>query len=250
MKYVVFNWKMNPKTLTEANRLFTAVKKSATGLKRVNTIIAPPAVFLHDLSRGYRGKSVAFSAQNVFYEQEGSYTGEMSPAQAKDAGAGYAVIGHAERRAMGESDEVVRRKVSAALQVHLKPIIAVGERERDEDGEYVSIVRAQIKAALTEVPPSKFKNVLLTYEPTWTIGMDDAPDKNSVHQMMLLVRKTLLELFGKDAMKQVRVLYGGSVNPENAADIFSVPDLDGVLIGRVSLVPAQLHEVLKIANRK
>ena len=166
----------------------------------------------------------------------------------KESGATHVLIGHAERRAFGETDAHVRKKVAASLELKLDVIIAVGERERDVHGEYIQQVREQIITALHDAPPARFKNITIAYEPIWAIGAPAAPDAHEVHQMMLLVRKTIRDAYGDRAFKLIRVVYGGAVNKENAADIFAVPDLDGVLIGRASLEPLQLGSIINAAR--
>lgn len=239
---------MNPATFVEAKKLFDATKTLATTVKSVEIVVAPPALFLRELAKGYRGTRVEFAAQNISTELKGSYTGDNSALQARDAGATHTIIGHAERRARGETDEEVRLKVNAAIESKLDTIVAIGESERDAQGEYVQIVRTQIATAFADVPASRFKNVTIAYEPVWAIGAQDAPRANEVHQMMLLVRKTVRDVFGDKALKAVRVVYGGAVNEENAQEILAIPDLDGVLVGRASLDPDRLKGILQAAE--
>jgi len=239
---------MNPQSFVEAKRLFDSVKNITSKIKNVEVVVAPPAIFLRTLSHSYRGTKIEFGIQNVFWEHEGSYTGETSAAQAHDAGATYAIIGHAERRIQGVTDTQVNDKVLESLREKLDPIIAVGEREQDSEGEYIREVRAQIVTALTGVPINRFKNITIAYEPIWSIGAPEAPSASEVHQMMLLVRKTIRDAFGEKAMKDSRVIYGGAVNDENAEEIFQVPDLDGVLVGRAGLDPFRLDKILRAAE--
>lgn len=178
----------------------------------------------------------------------GSYTGEISAAQSREAGATHAIIGHAERRALGVTNEQVRAKVNESLYQKLDPIIAVGESEQDVHGEYIFAVRQQIVEALQDVPAGKFKNITIAYEPVWAIGAPEAPDANAVHQMVLLVRKTVSDAYGEKAMRAIRVVYGGSVNNTNADEIFAVPDLDGVLVGRAGLDPVRLDAIMNAAQ--
>jgi len=248
MKTVICNWKMNPQSFAEAKKLFEATKKLVSKVKKIEVVVAPPLVFLRALSKSYRGTKIEFGVQNIFWEGEGSYTGETSVAQAHDAGATYAIIGHAERRAQGETDEEVNKKVIASINNKVDAIIAVGERARDEEGDYIRQVKHQIVTALQGVPVNRFKNITIAYEPIWSIGAPTAPTANEVHQMMLLVRKTLRDAFGEKAMKDARVIYGGAVNDENANEIFQVPDLDGVLVGRASLDPVRLEGILRAAE--
>lgn len=239
---------MNPASFKDAKQLFDATKTLATTVKDVDIIVAPPAIFLRELAKNYRGTRIEFSAQNISWETTGSHTGENSAAQARDAGATHVIIGHAERRVLGETDEQVRKKVNTALENKLDVIVAVGEGERDAHGEYVQAVRGQIMTALADVPSGKFKKVTIAYEPIWAIGAENAPDAHEVHQMMLLVRKTVRDVFGEKALKDIHVIYGGAVNEENANEILQVPDLDGVLVGRAGLDPVQLRIILKAAQ--
>lgn len=248
MRSVICNWKMNPTTFVEAKRLFDATKVLATSVKKVDVVVAPPSIFLRELAKGYKGARVEFSAQNISTERSGSYTGEIAAAQVRDAGATHTIIGHAERRALGETDEQVGKKVLLALENKMDAIVAVGESERNEHGDYVQIVRNQIITALKDIPSARFKNITIAYEPIWAIGAPTAPSANEVHQMMLLVRRTIRDAFGDKALKAIRVVYGGAVNEGNAQEIFSVPDLDGVLIGRASLDPNKLKDILHAAQ--
>jgi len=238
---------MNPGTFIEAKRLFEATKKIPTNSKKVELIIAPPHMFLRELSKGYRGTRIEFAAQDISRDQEGSHTGETSATQVHDTGSTHVIIGHAERRALGENEEDIHAKVLMALEAKLNPIIAIGESERDAHGDYIKTVRRQITTALDGIPAARFKNITIAYEPIWAIGAEHAPDAHAVHQMVLLVRKTLRDFYGEKAMKATRIVYGGSVNEENARDIFSVPELDGVLIGRASLDPIKFATIARAA---
>lgn len=239
---------MNPQTFADAKRLFDATKKVAAKNSNVEVVVVPPVIFLRELAHNYRGTRVEFGIQNISTYPDGSHTGEISATQARDTRATYVIIGHAERRAQGETDADVHAKVVESLNNKLDPIIAVGESTRDAQGEYIHVVRQQITTALHDVPASRFKNITIAYEPIWAIGSDTAPNGNEVHQMMLLVRKTLADAYGEKVMRAVRVVYGGAVNESNATEILSVPDLSGVLIGRAGLDPAKLEVILQAAQ--
>jgi len=167
---VVGNWKMNPATLREAKKLLDATKKAADTAKHVTLVVAPPVIFLHDLRAAYKGKRVAFAVQNASSEPSGAHTGEISMAQAADAGASYVIIGHAERRGMGETNDDTRKKVAAALAFKMTPILCVGETARASDGAYFNVVKEQLRLGLADVPSPKLGAVIITYEPLWTIG--------------------------------------------------------------------------------
>lgn len=239
---------MNPQSFAEAKQLFDATKKIAEKYKKAEVIIAPPIIFLPELARGYRGSLVELCAQDISQEAQGAFTGEVSAAQVRDAGASCVLIGHAERRLRGETDEIVNQKILQSLKEKLSIIIAVGESQRDEHGEYIMYIREQIVTALSDVPLAQFKNITIAYEPLWAIGAPVAPDAHEVHQMMLLVRKIVAENFGTKALKGLRVVYGGAVNESNAQDILSIPDVHGVLVGRASLDNEQLRRIVEAAH--
>ncbi len=248
-KFLILNWKMNPETLAGARVLFEKTKKSAQRARSVAVVVAPAQVHLASLASRFRGKSLSFAVQNMHAQPSGSYTGATSALQAHDAGATHAIIGHAERRALGETNEEVHDKVHAALDERLTPVVCVGERERDSEGAYVHEVCEQIASALADVPEKRFKDIIIAYEPVWAIGAPKAPAPNEVHQMIVLVRKAVADAFGIAASSAVRVLYGGAVHAENAEAIFAVPGLDGVLVGRASLDPILVDTLIKIASR-
>ncbi len=244
---IVCNWKMNPASLKVARSLFDGTKKQIANLDKVHVIVAPPAVFLPALAQSYRGKRITFAAQTIANETDGSYTGELSATQMKDAGAAHTIIGHAERRVLGETDADMHAKVHEALRLKLKVILAVGEAERDAHGAYITTIREQIATALADVPPTRLKDITIAYEPVWAIGALEAPDAHAVHQMILLVRKILVEQCG-DRGARMRILYGGAVNEDNAESICAVPDIGGVLVGRASLEPMRLKGIIRAAN--
>lgn len=239
---------MNPKNRVAAQALFNETKRVIANSNRVTLVVAPPAVFLHDLSRAYRGKRIAFAAQTVANTAEGPYTGDISAPQVRDAGATYTIIGHAERRHHGEIDADMRLKVNEALSAKLKVVLAVGEHERDTHGNYARTVRTQLLTALADVVPTKLKDITIAYEPVWAIGAAEAPDAHEVHKMMLLAHKVLVTEYGEKGAK-VRILYGGAVNEENVEAISAVPTLGGVLVGRASLDPHALKGIVHACNR-
>jgi triosephosphate isomerase len=228
---IVANWKMNPDTLKAAKKLLEATKKAAAGAKGVSLVVCPPAVFLRDLA-GTRGK-IAFGAQNVHFEHRGSFTGEISPVQVKDAKAQYAIVGHAERRAMGESNDDVRKKVDAALAANLTPVFCIGERERGQGAEHFEFVREQIRTGLSEEAGKKLSKIIVAYEPVWAIGASRAMEPREMHEMSIFIRKTLVERYGS-AGHSIVILYGGAVDAGNAVHMLRDGDVAGLLVGRAS----------------
>lgn len=230
---VVANWKMNPQTFRDAKKLFELSRKATERSRSVSLIVAPPALYLRELASAYKGKKVSLAGQNAHFQPAGSYTGEVSMAQLRDAKATHVLIGHAERRAMGETDGEIRLKVIAALQSKLIPIVCIGEKQRNNSGEHFTLVASQLLEALADVPATKLAGVLIAYEPVWAIGADRPMDVRSMHEMAIFIRKKLVERFGPSAMK-VKILYGGSIDQSNAADMLKEGDVNGLLIGRAS----------------
>ena len=230
---VVANWKMNPASFKEAKKLFEAVKRAADNAKKSSVVVAPPAVYLRGLASEYRGKKISFAVQHAHFEAGGAYTGEISLAQAKDARASYVLIGHAERRGMGETNDDTQKKVAAALALKLTPILCVGEKERKHDGEHFDTVREQLRVGLAGVAAQKVNRVIITYEPLWTIGAKTAMNPRQMHEMAIFIRKTIVALHG-DVGHSTKILYGGSIDAGNAGAMLRDGDVRGFLVGRAS----------------
>jgi triosephosphate isomerase len=226
------NWKMN--TLhEEAVALARAVRERSDGIRDVEVVLCPPAVHLRDVCEAVAGSQVRVGGQNVHWAENGAYTGEISPPQLAEV-AEYAIIGHSERRQFfGETDETVNRRVRGALAGGLKPIMCVGEllaqRERHETAE---VLVRQTRAGLdgVDVDPA----FVVAYEPVWAIGTGLAADGPTAQEAVALIRSTVREIAGAVA-DEVRILYGGSVTPENIAEFMAQPDIDGALVGGASL---------------
>jgi len=231
---VVGNWKMNPATSRDAKKLFDGIKKAADKTRGVQVVVAPPAVFLRELSSSYRGSKISFAAQNAHFEASGAHTGELSLVQAKDARAKYVIVGHAERRAEGETNEETKKKVAAALVQKMTPILCVGETSRTEGGEHFDLVREQIRIGLGDVAASALSRVIVVYEPLWTIGAKSTMNPRDMHQMAIFMRKCVVETHG-EAGRALKILYGGSVDEKNVAAMAREGDVEGFLVGRASL---------------
>lgn len=240
---VVANWKMHPATAREAKALFDASRKIIEKAKSISLVIAPPALYLREMGSLYKGKRITFALQNGHPEVGGAFTGEISIAQGKDAKASAVIIGHAERRAMGESNDDVRRKVAAALAQKMTPILCIGETSRDSSGEHFTFVKEQLKIALLDVPPQKVTQILVAYEPVWAIGATRAMNPRDMHEMTIFIRKTIVELLGKDGMN-VRMLYGGSVDETNAPEMLRDGAVSGFLVGRASVEPHKFSALI------
>lgn len=252
-KLLIANWKMNPKTLPEAKRLFLDVKKAIGKMTGARAVICPPAVFLPEIQKLYIGKRIAFGAQDVHTEKGGSHTGSLSAPMLRSVGASYAIVGHSERRAAGETNDDTRRKVRAALDERIAPVLCVGEQERDHNnGDHLHFIREEVETALRDIAKDELRRIAVAYEPIWAIGKSaaDAMKPHDVHEMMLFVRKVLAEMFDRDTALAVPVLYGGSVEPENCDALIKEGGVNGFLVGHASLDATSFGDILACVYQK
>lgn len=243
MKIIVANWKMNPQSVTEARSLFGALKKNSS--KKTEVIVCPPFLFL---SAFPKIANIKLGSQNCFWENSGAYTGEISPLMLKNAGCEYVILGHSERRRhLSETDDVINKKVKAALAAGLKVIFCAGEQERV--GEFdleAEIVGGQLEGGLDGVKKTQMRNVVIAYEPVWAIGTGISDTPNQTLQAAIFIRKKIGEMFGRNIGNSQKVLYGGSVNSKNAKPFLQEEGIDGVLVGGASL---NASEFLKIIDQ-
>ena len=250
-KLVVGNWKMHPGTLAEAKRDFSTFKKKRLKDVGVTTVICPPFVYLNDLSRLYFGNKIFFGVQNLFWKDEGSFTGEIGPNMVKSLGAKFAIVGHSERRALGENDEMIAQKVKASLGADLHTILCVGEPTRDSHGNYLRFIQGQIKDSLRGVSKPSLKKLIVAYEPIWAVGQgNSAMAPHEIHQMILFIKKQLITTYGKKIGDAIPILYGGSTDADNVHDIVYEGGVDGVLVGRKSLNPHEFADMITEVARK
>jgi len=241
-KIIIANWKMNPQSLQEAKRIAREIKTKA--------IICPPFVYLAELSAKF--KKMSFGVQDLFWEEKGAYTGEISAAMAKNIGARYAIIGHSERREIGETDEIINKKIKTALKSGLKVIFCIGEKERDSEGEYLNFIKEQIKEGLKGISRKLLTNLLIAYEPVWAIRSrksSRADNPESVFRTAIFIRRTLLPIAGDRLARRIPILYGGSVDLKNAEQFLQEGGVQGLLVGSQSLIPKNFNEILRIADR-
>jgi len=243
---VIGNWKMNPPTLKDAKKLLAETKKAAASARGVDVVVAPPVVFLRALAEGR--SRVSFAIQHAHFDVGGAHTGETSMQQARDAKASYVIIGHAERREAGETDEDVRKKVKVALDVGLTPILCVGEKSREGEGEHLDFVREQLRVALADVEQKQLTKVIIVYEPLWTIGKSTTMQPRDMHEMAIFIRKALMEKFG-DAAHRAVILYGGSVDASNAGAMLREGEVKGFLVGRASWSGKTFTELLQAISK-
>lgn len=242
---VAGNWKMN-KTLGETAELLKALKPQLQNIDSVDLVVCPPFIDLPLTKDILVGSNIKVGAQNMHWEASGAYTGEVSAPMLKDL-CDYVIIGHSERRAMfGETDETVNKKVMAALNAGLLPIVCVGETlEENEAGQTEAVVDRMVREGLKGLSQEQAGQIVIAYEPVWAIGTGKTatPDQaNDVHKNV--VRPILREMFGEELGNSIRILYGGSVKPGNAAELFGQSDIDGGLIGGASLKAADFAGIV------
>jgi triosephosphate isomerase len=243
------NWKMNT-NIDQAVELAQEMRDRLDKIGGVEKVLCPPFVSLSAVGKVISGSSIKLGAQNMHFEEKGAYTGEVSPLMLAGL-CEYVILGHSERRQyFGESDEIVNRKVKAALKAGLKPILCVGERlEENEAGKTEEVVTRQIKGALAGVDFSK--SLVVAYEPVWAIGTGKAASGKQANDTIKLIRSTLAALYGKESSQSIRIQYGGSVTAANIGEFISQPEIDGALVGGASLKAGEFLSIVEqTANAK
>ncbi|MCC7103907.1 MAG: triose-phosphate isomerase [Chloroflexi bacterium] len=242
------NWKMNT-TLPEARALVEAMLPGLRAVDSVETVLCPPFVSLAAVRDLVAGSNVRVGAQNLFYEKSGAFTGEVSPAMVKDL-ADLVVLGHSERRQLfGETDEIVGRKIRAAAEAGLEPILCVGEDlSQNEAGETEAVVNRQVRAALQGL--SEIPGLIVAYEPIWAIGTGRAAEPEGANRTIALIRSVLADCLGAQLAQATRILYGGSVTPTNFPAFIAQPEIDGALVGGASLKADLFGEIVRQAAQE
>ena len=230
------NWKMH-KTVAATRTLLSALNERVASTSGVDVAVAPPFTALAAAAEALSGSTILLGAQNMHWDEEGAYTGEISPVMLTDLAIDFVILGHSERRALfGEQDADVARKLRAALAHDLLPIVCVGEtREQREAGATQSVVTTQLRGALEGLQPEQAATLVVAYEPVWAIGTGLTATPEQAQEVHGQIRDLLREMFGGPAAETVRIQYGGSVTPSNAAELLAQPDIDGALVGGASL---------------
>lgn len=243
-KIIAGNWKMN-KTPDEAISLLNTIKDKINTTD-VDVVVCPPFVALPAVLEAVKGTNIAVGAQNMHFEENGAYTGEVAPNMLTALGVKYVIIGHSERRQyFAETDETVNKKTLKALEHGLIPIVCVGESlEEREQGITIDLVRLQTKIALKDVKPEDAKKVVIAYEPIWAIGTGRTATSAQAEEVCKAIREVIAEIYSKEVAEEVRVQYGGSVNAGNANELFNMANIDGGLVGGASLK----EEFINIVN--
>lgn len=246
---VMGNWKMNPQDQETAAALALNIKKMV-GRKElsVDVCIAPPFVFLSIVASKLKKSAVLLGAQTVSGSEKGAFTGEVSTGMLKGFGATHVIVGHSERRAHGQTDAQVHAQVMQVLRARMTAVLCVGELARDAQGDYFTTVEAQLRAALTGIPVSSLKNIVIAYEPVWAIGTGKQAHPEDVQEMKLFIQKCIAELFDRKAVPKVRIIYGGSVSKDTAQELLEGGNVDGFLIGGASLRADEFTTIVSHAH--
>jgi triosephosphate isomerase len=241
------NWKMF-KTVDETVKYVKELRLLVKDSKGVEIVVAPPFTAVHAAAEAARNSNVGIAAQDVYWEREGAFTGEVSAAMVREAGAEYAIVGHSERRTLfGETDANVNRKVIAAFGAGLTPIACIGETlDQRERNETFNVLDRQIQQGLDHLTAEQIAQLVIAYEPVWAIGTGRNATAAQAGEAHAHIRQRLRQWFGPEAADQCHVLYGGSVKPENIGDLIAQPDVDGALVGGASL---EVRSFVEIVNR-
>jgi|AntAceMinimDraft_16_1070373.scaffolds.fasta_scaffold31319_3 triosephosphate isomerase len=242
---IIANWKCNPSSLICAKKLFSDIKKGLQEKQNTEIIICPPFTYIHDLSV-MAGKKIKIGAQNVFWE-EGTHTGEVSAKMLKNMGCKYAIIGHSERRAMGETNELVNKKIKACLAQKIIPIFCIGESSQEKEAEETfQVLQTQIQEGLEGISRNQVEKIIIAYEPLWAIGTGKNCAYDEAMSINLVIKKTLAKTYNKGLSKKIKIIYGGSINFSIIEGYIKESMMDGVLVGGASL---KAKEFIAILNK-
>lgn len=247
-KIVIGNWKMNPVSYDEALKIFNSIKRFSAKLNKTDVVMCPPFIYSHSFIKKNKDNIVSIGAQNVYSEEQGAFTGEISPRMLQNIGISHVIVGHSERRSRGETDEDISRKTQLLHDAGIYSIVCIGERERDANGNYLNFIKEQIKNSLSKVNKKSLGKLMIAYEPIWAIGAKEAMGPRDILEMSLFIKKVISDMFGQNEVKDVPILYGGSVNFRNAGDIISQGQVNGLLVGRESVNPPGFIELLKAVD--
>jgi len=252
-KLIAGNLKMNLLTAAERERYFESFKKElkAKKLSDAQIVLCPPAVHIETFAKKLKTKTVSIGAQNIFWEERGSFTGEISPLMVKNFGGEWVIAGHSERRKyFGETNEEINAKIKTALKNGLSVILCIGEtKEEKTAGQMSDVIATQLEECLSDISVGRIGKVVIAYEPVWAVGSDAVPNSDEIMQARILIKKMLLDMYGSNAAEKVLILYGGSVKAKTVLQVCIEPGMDGVLVGRESLIPRELIEIASIIDK-
>lgn len=245
------NWKMNRGTPNESKEMLKALIPLIKKIDHVELMIAPPFTSLIETFNIVKKTNIKLGAQNMFYEETGAFTGEISPNFLKDIGVEYVILGHSERRNIfNESDDLINRKLKKALQVGLKPVVCIGEHlEERETGRTKEVIKSQIDETFKDLDKEEIIKTVIAYEPIWAIGTGKTATPEQAEEIHIYIREILRQKFDKEAANSIRIQYGGSIKPTNAEDLFRKENIDGGLVGGASLQADSLAHIINAAEK-
>jgi triosephosphate isomerase len=246
LPFIAGNWKMN-KTVGEALDLIRELKADISGVKTVEVAVAPPFTALHAVHKELEGSPIHLAAQNLYWEEKGAFTGEVSSFMLKEVGCHYVIIGHSERRQLfGETDETVNRRIKAALAQGLKVIFCMGETLKErEEGKTFSVIERQVEGGLKGLGDQEMENMVIAYEPVWAIGTGKTATPEQAEEVHRFIRGKLAKLYSREVSEEIRIQYGGSVTPENIKGLMNQPNIDGALVGGASLKAESFSKIVR-----
>ena len=251
-KIIIGNLKLNLVNSAERENYFNSFNSEIKKNELLNSeiVLCPPFIHLEKFVEKISRNGIMVGVQNIFIEDRGSFTGEISPLMVKNFGGRFVIIGHSERRKyFGETNETCNEKIKAVLKNNLKPIYCVGESEKEKkEDRTFEIIEKQIKEGLLDIPSTKVGEIVIAYEPIWAVGTDSVPESNEIMKIKILIRKILAQMCSSELAEKIPILYGGSVKPKTAFQLCVNPGMDGALVGRESLIPAEFLKIAKIID--
>lgn len=250
-KLVVGNLKMNPVSLVEFERYLDMLEKELKNkdFEKTEIVVCPPIIFLQKLL-DRKIENIKAGAQDVFWEYQGAFTGQISAGMVKSAGASFVIVGHSERRKyFGENEEIINLKLKAILKNGLNAVLCIGESgEERKKGQTSQVLKKQLKGSLDGISPGKLEYISIVYEPIWAVGTDNLPISDEILEAKIIIKKNIAEMFSPKSAEKVRLLYGGSVKSNCTNETCLDPAMDGALVGRESLIPYEFVKIAKIID--
>lgn len=244
--FIAGNWKMN-KTISDSIELVNSLRRELVDIENADIIVCPPYIALCEIADLVVDSNIKLGAQNVYWEEVGAFTGEISPLMLKDVGCRYVIIGHSERRKyFSETDEAVNKKIKASQSAGLIPIVCVGETDEErESKKTTSVVENQLQGGLKDLNSESVSKLIIAYEPVWAIGTGKTATPEQAQEVHRFIRDWLKNNYSSEVAENVRIIYGGSVNPSNTKDLIKQSDIDGALVGGASLESSSFGEIVK-----
>jgi len=249
-KIVIGNWKMNPSNNKEALKLFTSISKLILNIKNTQIVVCPPVLYIENINKNL--KKISLGAQDAFWGDVGAFTGQVSVKMLFSAGVKYIILGHSEKRAQGEENSEINKKIKAVLSLGITPVVCFGENNRDESHEYLNFVKVQIEEGLNGISKNLISKIVIAYEPVWAIGKSALREATpeEFREMSIFIKKILNDKFGAKNIVNIKIIYGGSVHPENTLSFLEEGKADGFLVGRDSLDAKKFIEIVNITENE